>query len=88
MAEIIGVRFKSVGKIYYFSPGNLKLPVGKKVIVETVRGIECGEVVMENRIIDDSTLTSPLKTVIRAATSKDLDTVKDNRKKEQEAAKI
>lgn len=88
MAEIIGVRFKSVGKIYYFSPGNLKLSVGQKVIVETVRGIECGEVVMENRIIDDGELTSPLKTVIRAATPKDLDTVKENRKKEQEAAVI
>lgn len=88
MVEIIGVRFKSVGKIYYFSPGNLKMTEGTKVIVETARGVECGEVVLCNRMVDDERISSPLKTVIRIATKKDLDTVKENRKKEVDAAKI
>ncbi len=53
MTEIIGVRFKEVGKVYYFSPGGKKLNAGDKVIVETARGIECGEVVIPNRKIND-----------------------------------
>lgn len=88
MAEIIGVRFKSVGKIYYFSPGKLKIPAGGKVIVETARGIECGDVVMTNREISDEEVVSPLKTVIRIATEKDLKIVEQNRIKEAEALKI
>ena len=50
MAEVIGVRFKEVGKIYYFDPDGQTLKKGDRVIVETVRGIECGEVTMENRL--------------------------------------
>ena len=61
MSEIIGVRFKSVGKIYYFSPKGTQIDVGQKVIVETSRGVECGEVVLSNREIDDAELTAPLK---------------------------
>ena len=49
MTEVIGVRFKQVGKIYYFSPNGVQMPVGEKVIVETARGIECGEVALSNR---------------------------------------
>ena len=71
MIEIIGIRFKSVGKIYYFAPGKIKAEVGDRVIVETVRGIECGEVVIANREIDDSELSVPLKPIIRIATEKD-----------------
>lgn len=48
MTEVIGVRFKQVGKIYYFSPNGVQMPVGEKVIVETARGIECGEVALSN----------------------------------------
>lgn len=88
MAEIIGVRFKSVGKIYYFSPGNLTIPEKSQVIVETARGVECGDVVMGNREVSDSQIVSPLKTVIRVATEKDLKTVNQNRQKEEDAFRI
>lgn len=88
MTEIIGVRFKSVGKMYYFSPGNLKVDAGAKVIVETSRGIECGEVVMPNREVEDSKVTSPLKTVIRIANENDMKIIAQNQKKEQDAMKI
>ena len=53
MAEIIGVRFKSAGKVYYFDPADLQFSRGDRVIVETARGIECGEVAMDNRKISD-----------------------------------
>lgn len=88
MAEIIGVRFKSVGKIYYFSPAKNKLDVGEKVIVETSRGVECGEVVLANREISEEELTAPLKDIIRIATKKDLDKIEQNKKNEAEAFKI
>lgn len=88
MAEIIGVRFKSVGKIYYFSPDGIKFNTGEKVIVETSRGVECGEVVLENREIDDAELTAPLKSIIRVATKNDLDKIEKNKKSEAEAFKI
>ena len=64
MTEVIGVRFKQVGKIYYFSPNGVQMPIGEKVIVETARGIECGEVAIANREIDDEGIVKPLKTVI------------------------
>ncbi len=88
MAVIIGVRFKSVGKIYYFSPEKLTVKSGSRVIVETSRGIECGEVVMSNREIPDKDISAPLKPVIRIATEKDLKIVEQNRKKEEDAFKI
>ena len=59
MLKIIGVRFKSVGKVYYFDPKNYKLAIGDKVIVETARGVECGEVAMVDREIDESTFPDP-----------------------------
>ena len=59
MAEIIGVRFKSVGKIYYFDPDGMQIEKGSRVIVETTRGIECGEVAMANREIDEEALVKP-----------------------------
>lgn len=88
MAEIIGVRFKNVGKVYYFSPENQQISVGTKVIVETVRGVECGEVVMSNREINDADIVSSLKPVIRIASEKDLKTAENNRQKEKEAFAI
>lgn len=88
MSEIIGVRFKSVGKIYYFSPDGIEISVGEKVIVETSRGIECGEVVLGNREIDDAELTAPLKSIIRVATKNDLDKIEKNKKSEADAFKI
>ena len=78
MAEIIGVRFKSVGKIYYFDPDGMQIEKGSRVIVETTRGIECGEVAMANREIDEEALVKPLKKVIRVATQEDLQRVESN----------
>ena len=61
MTEIIGVRFKDVGKIYYFSPNKNTVKCGNHVIVETARGVECGEVVIANREIEDDKVVQPLK---------------------------
>ena len=83
MAEVIGVRFKEVGKVYYFDPDGQTLKKGEKVIVETVRGIECGEVAMDNREISDEEIVKPLKKLIRTATPEDLQTVAENKKKER-----
>ncbi|MBE6853253.1 MAG: stage 0 sporulation protein [Ruminococcus sp.] len=88
MIEIVGIRFKKVGKIYYFAPGNIKANVGDKAIVETVRGVECGEVVIANRMIEKSSITSELKEVIRLATPEDLEIVKKNQKKQKDAFEI
>ncbi len=88
MIDIIGVRFKSGGKVYYFAPGNIKVKTGDFVITETARGLECGEVMIPNRQVPKSEVTAPLKNVIRAATKEDLRTVEANRKKEERAAAV
>ena len=88
MKEIVGIRFKSGGKVYYFSPGKINAKVGDRAVVETVRGVECGEVVIANRQLEDSEVTSPLKPIVRLADAADLKTVEKNRLKEQEAFKI
>ena len=85
MAEIISVRFKDVGKNYYFDPQGKKFNVSDKVIVETSRGVECGTVSIANREIPDDDLTSPLKPVLRLATSEDIRTVEENKEKEKAA---
>lgn len=69
--EIIGIRFKPAGKIYYFSPGGIQFEQGEKAIVETVRGVEYGTVAIANRMISVEELVSPLKPVIRKATPED-----------------
>ena len=71
MTEIIGVRFKNAGKTYYFSPGSHKLAVGQRVVVETARGIECGSVVIANRMMPDEQIVVPLKEIMRPADEKD-----------------
>ena len=88
MANIIGVRFKKPGKIYFFDPDGKKLEKGKFVIVETSIGKEYGEVAIENRIIPDSKIEKPLKKIIRIATYKDRKQHEENKIKEQEALKI
>ena len=88
MKEIVGIRFKSVGKIYYFSPGDIKANIGDHAIVETVRGVEGGEVVIANRQIDDNAINSPLKPIIRLADANDLRTVEKNKQREKEAFAI
>ncbi len=88
MSEVVGIRFKEVGKVYYFDPLEIKLKKGDHAIVETVRGIECGEVAMENREINDEEIIKPLKPIIRLATEDDLKVVENNRQKEKEAFEI
>ena len=88
MAEVIGVRFKEVGKVYYFDPLKNKLRIGDKVIVETARGLECGEVAMTNKVIGDDELNHPLKPLVRIATPDDIKRVEENHKKEKSAQKI
>ena len=88
MTEVIGIRFKSVGKTYYFAPNNVKFEVGERAIVETARGVECGDVVMANTEVEDEKVVQPLKSVIRKATENDLKIVEENRIKEEEAFKI
>ena len=88
MKEIVGVRFKSVGKIYYFSPGDIKANVGDHAIVETVRGVECGEIVIANRQIEDNQIASPLKPIIRLATPADMKVVEKNKLREKDAFRI
>lgn len=85
MTEIIGVRFKNVGKIYYFAPGGLVIKSGESVIVETARGVECGLVVFGNKQVDESEIVAPLKAVIRIATEDDMKQIEKNRLKEDEA---
>ncbi len=85
MAEVIGVRFKDVGKVYFFDPDGKQLKKFDKVIVETARGIECGEVAAENREIADEEIVHPLKKLIRIATKEDLETVRKNKEKEEKA---
>ncbi|SFB72255.1 PSP1 domain-containing protein [Ruminococcus albus] len=88
MLKIIGVRFKSVGKIYYFDPGDTELKNGDKVIVETSRGVECGEVVMTDREIDETSFKNPIKPIIKKADERDLKTIERNKQREQEAFEI
>ena len=88
MIEVIGVRFKEVGKIYYFSPKGQKISVGEKVIVETVRGIECGDVVIANFEAKDEDIIQPLKEIHRVATVADLKKIEENQKKKQDIMKV
>ena len=88
MAEVIGVRFKEVGKVYYFDPLDNKLNTGDMVVVETARGLECGEVATPNKTIDEAELTHPLKPLIRIADENDLKHLAENKEKEKEAYKI
>ena len=88
MANIIGVRFKKPGKIYFFDPDGIEIEQGKHVIVETAMGKEYGEVAIANRNIPDNKLVKPLKKIIRVATNKDKKHHEENKEKEKEALKI
>ena len=87
MAEVIGVRFKNTGKVYYFDPQGQRLEKGSMAIVETARGMECGEVALENREVADESIVQPLRKVIRPATREDLKRVAENHLKEKKAFK-
>ena len=88
MITVIGVRFRTAGKIYYFDPAGRDIKIGDHVIVETARGIEYGYVVLGNREVDESKVVPPLKPVIRMATAEDEAVEKRNKDKEKEAFRI
>ena len=88
MKNIVGIRFRKPGKIYFFNPGNLNLNQNDKVIVDTSSGEEIGEVIINKRYVPDSKIVAPLKNVIRIATAKDLKHYEENKRKEIEAFKI
>ena len=88
MIKVIGVRFRHVGKIYYFDPKDYPVCEGDHVIVETARGIEYGFVVLGPREVSEEKVIQPLKSVIRIATPKDDAREENNRKKEKDAFQI
>ena len=88
MKRIIGVRFKRLGKIYFFDPKWLEVKKGENVVVETAQGEEIAEVVIPNRMIDEKKLANPLKKVLRLASTRDLKHAEDCRKKEKEAFEL
>ena len=85
MANVIGVRFRTAGKIYFFSPGNLDIRMKDNVIVETARGVEFGTVVMGPKDVEEDKIMQPLKSVIRVATADDVKREERNKEKEKEA---
>ena len=88
MIKVIGVRFRSVGKIYFFDPVDFEVESGQHVIVETARGVEYGAVVLGLREIEDEKVIQPLKPVIRLATPEDDLIEKENKEKERKAFQI
>ncbi|NLL75686.1 MAG: stage 0 sporulation family protein [Clostridiales bacterium] len=88
MVKVIGVRFRTAGKIYFFDPGRLNIKKGEHVIVETARGVEYGTVVGDPREVEEEKVIQPLKPVLRVATEKDSEQEEANKAKEKEAFKI
>ena len=88
MTEIIGVRFKSGGKQYYFDPKGIQVEPGQGVIVETAKGIEYGECLKGNTMVEDEAVVAPLRPMLRVATEEDERTVARNREKEERAFHI
>lgn len=88
MTKIIGVRFRTAGKVYYFDPKNMEIKRGQHVIVETARGTEYGHVVVGTKEVSREEVVQPLKPVIRVATAEDDEHARRNREKEREAMAI
>ena len=88
MKKIIGVRFKRLGKIYFFDPKWLEVKKGENVIVETSQGEEIAEVVVPNRLVEEEKITTPLKKVLRLASQRDLKHAEECRKKEKKAYEV
>lgn len=88
MLTVIGVRFKRVGKVYYFDPCGITVKRGQSVIVETARGVECGECAMGNTEVSEREVVSPLKKIIRIATERDLEVARENERQAKEAYQI
>ena len=88
MTEIIGVRFKDGGKLYYFNPNGVQVQAGQHVIMETSKGIEFGECALANTMIDEMELIAALRPMLRVATEADYAQVKSNQEKEKKAFQI
>ena len=88
MVKVIGVRFRNVGKIYYFDPGELEIAQGNPVIVETARGIEFGNTALSVREVDESKVVQPLRRVVRVASERDIEHETQNRAREKDAYRI
>lgn len=88
MINVVGVRFRTEGKVYYFDPGELEIKRGDHVIVETARGMEYASITFPKRGVTDDKVVLPLKPVIRVATEEDAAREAENRIKEKEAIKI
>ena len=88
MIKVVGVRFRTAGKIYYFDPKNYTIAEGDHVIVETARGVEFGTVMIPPRELEPDKVVQPLKPVIRVATAEDEKIEAKNRQKEKDAFKI
>ena len=88
MKNIVGIRFKKLGKIYFFNPKEIKLQKGDKIIVETSQGEEYAEVLIPNRYVEDEKIVEPLKKVLRKATNKDIKRHEECKKIEKEAFKV
>ncbi|MBO8159962.1 stage 0 sporulation family protein [Thermosyntropha sp.] len=88
MPWVVGVRFKPAGKIYYFDAEDIEIQAGESVIVETIRGLEYGTVVIGKRNIEEGKLVLPLKKVLRKATEEDTRKYQNNKEKEKRAMEI
>ena len=88
MIEIISVRFKSGGKQYYFNPNGVQVTAGQGVIIETARGVERGECVMGNTMVDETEIIQPLRPMLRLETEEDKATLQANKEKEAKAFRI
>ena len=88
MVKVIGVRFRTAGKIYFFNPASYDIKRGDHVIVETARGVEFGTVVGDIKEVEDDKVVQPLKPVLRIANEKDIAQEASNKQKEKEAFKI
>lgn len=88
MTKVVGIRFRPVGKIYYFNPEDIDVRPGDGVIVETTRGVEYGTVVLSDKEIDETEFNMPIKSILRKATEQDTQTAEENKKKASEAFSI
>lgn len=88
MINIVGVRFKNAGKIYYFDPVDFEIEEDMDVVVETARGLEYGTIVVGKKEIDEESLVSPLKPIIRIATEEDTKIYKENKEKAKETFEL
>ena len=88
MKEIVGIKFKKPGKIYFFDPGHLKLKLRDKVIVDTANGEELAEISIANKLVEDDKVVEPLRKIIRYANKKDFARLRENKEKEKEAFNI